>query len=48
MLHITAELREATLRVNDALVYDRGRLSALDHPAVRAIAARYPDRPAIV
>ena len=45
MLHVTAEIRGATWQVGDALVHDRGHLTALDHPEVRAVADRYPDRP---
>ena len=47
MLHVTAELRGATLRIGDELVEDRGRLAALDHPEVRSLAARYTDRPGL-
>lgn len=47
MLHVTAELRGATLQVGAQVVYDRGGLTALDHPEVRAVAARYPDRPGL-
>jgi hypothetical protein len=47
MLHVTAELRGATLKVGDHVIYDRGRLTALDHPEVQAVAGRYPDRPSL-
>jgi hypothetical protein len=47
MLHVTAELRGATLHVGDHVIYDSGRLTALDHPEVRAVAERYPDRPGL-
>jgi hypothetical protein len=47
-MHCTGDIRTATWRVGDTLVHDRGHLTALDHPAVRAIAARYPDRPGLV
>lgn len=46
-MHITADIRSATWRVGEALVHDRGRLTALDHPEVLAVAAKYPDRPGI-
>ncbi|MFH1647265.1 MAG: hypothetical protein ABID71_06250 [Chloroflexota bacterium] len=46
-MHCTGDIRTATLRVGDALVHDRGHLTALDHPAVRAIAAKYPGRPGV-
>ncbi|HZP26902.1 MAG TPA: hypothetical protein VFB90_07635 [Dehalococcoidia bacterium] len=45
MLHVTAELTGATMQVGDSLIYDRGRLTALDHPSVREAAERFPDRP---
>ncbi len=46
-LHITADVRNATWRVGDTLVHDRGHLTALDHPEVLAVAARYPGRPGL-
>jgi len=46
-LHITGDIRNATWRVGDTLVHDRGHLTALDHPEVLAVAAKYPDRPGI-
>jgi len=46
-LHITADTRTATWRVGGVLVHDRGRLCALDHPEVLAVARKYPDRPGI-
>jgi hypothetical protein len=46
-VHCTGDIRKATFRVGNTLIYDRGHLTALDHPAVRAIAARYPGRPGI-
>jgi len=46
-MHITGDIRTATFRVGDALIHDRGRLTALDHPAVLAIAAKYPGRPGL-
>lgn len=47
MLHVTGELPGATLQIGDAVLYDRGHLTALDHPDVRAIAERYPERPGL-
>jgi len=44
-MHITGDIRAATFRVGDTLIHDHGRLFALDHPAVRAVAAKYPGRP---
>jgi hypothetical protein len=46
-VHITGDLQGATLRVDDHLVYDRGRLKTLDLEEIKSIAARYPDRPGI-
>jgi hypothetical protein len=46
-LHCTGDIRQATFRVGDALVYDRGHMTALDMPEVRAIAAKYPGRPGL-
>jgi hypothetical protein len=46
-LHITVDLRTATWRVGNHLIHDRGHLTALDHPKVKEIAAKYPDRPGL-
>jgi hypothetical protein len=46
-VHITGDIRTATLRVGDVLIHDEGRLTALDHPAVKAVAAEYPGRPGL-
>jgi hypothetical protein len=46
-LHITGDLREATWKVGDHLIHDRGHLTALDHPKVKEIAEKYPDRPGL-
>jgi len=46
-LHVTADIRNPTLRVGDTLVYDRGRLAVLDDPQVLAVADRYPGRPSV-
>jgi hypothetical protein len=46
-MHCTGDVRSATWQVGDQLVHDRGRLTALDHPSVRAVAAKYPDRPGL-
>ena len=45
-MHCTGDIQTATFRVGDILVHDRGHLMALDHPAVRAIAAKISGRPA--
>jgi hypothetical protein len=44
-MHCTGDIRTATFKVGDTLVHDRGHLTALDHPAVLAVAAKYPGRP---
>lgn len=46
-VHCTGDIRTATFRVGDTIVYDRGRLTALDHPSVVAVAAKYPGRPGL-
>jgi len=46
-LHITGDIRAPTWKIGGRLVHDRGHLTALDHPEVRAVAARYPDRPGL-
>lgn len=47
-LHITGDTRTATLEVDGSMVYERGRLSVLDHPRVLSVGAKYPDRPGLV
>lgn len=44
-LHTSAELRGATLTVGNQTLHDNGKLSVMDHPSVKEVAARYPDRP---
>jgi hypothetical protein len=46
-MHCTGDIRAATFRVGDTLVYDRGYLTALDNPTVRAVVAKYPGRPGL-
>ena len=46
-LHITADILDATWRVGDTLVLDRGYQTALEDPAVLEVAAKYPDRPGL-
>lgn len=46
-LHITGDLRTATWKVGDHLIHDRGHMTALDHPKVKAIAEKHPDRPGL-
>jgi len=46
-MHCTGDIRTATFKVGDTVVHDRGYLTFLDHPAVRAIAEKYPDRPGL-
>jgi hypothetical protein len=46
-MHCTGDIRTATFRVGDTLVHDRGHLTALDHPAVLSVAAKYPGRPGL-
>jgi hypothetical protein len=46
-MHCTGDIRTATFKVGDTLVYDKGHLTSLDDPAVVAVAAKYPDRPGL-
>jgi hypothetical protein len=46
-MHCTGDIRRASWRVGDTLLHDKGHLTALDHPEVRAVAAKYPDRPGL-
>jgi hypothetical protein len=45
--HITGDIRNSTFVVGDTVVCDKGHLTALDSPAVLAIAAKYPGRPGL-
>ena len=45
--HITADVSGATWKVGDTYIHKDGRLTALDHPAVKAVADKYPDRPTL-
>lgn len=45
--HITGDIRHATLKVNNTLVYENGWLCSQDDPDIRAVAAKYPGRPGI-
>jgi hypothetical protein len=46
-VHITGDIRTATFEVGGTLIHDEGYLTALDHPAVKAVAAQYPERPGL-
>lgn len=46
-MHITGDIRNATWKVGNQLIHDRGYLTALDHPRVKEIADKYPDRPGL-
>jgi hypothetical protein len=46
-VHVSGDLQGATLKLGSEVVYERGRLSSLDSPAIKEIAARYPDRPGV-
>ncbi len=45
--HITADIRNVTLKVNGTLVYDNGYLMCLQDPRVLEVAAKYPDLPGV-
>jgi hypothetical protein len=46
-MHVTVDIRDAIWRVGENLVHDRGGLTALDHPEVLAVDAKYPGRPGV-
>lgn len=46
-MHCTGDIRSATFKIGDTLVQDKGRLTVLDSPIIRAIAAKYPGRPGV-
>ena len=46
-MHCTGDIRSATFRVGDTLFHDKGRLTVLDSPAIREMAAKYPGRPGV-
>ena len=46
-MHCTGDIRQPTLKVGDTFVYIKGHLSALDDPAVKAMAEKYPGRPGL-
>jgi hypothetical protein len=46
-VHCTGDIRSATFRVGDTVIQDKGRLTALDSPEIRQVAARYPGRPGV-
>jgi hypothetical protein len=45
--HIAGDVRQPTFRIGDSAMHYVGRLTVLDDPAVRAVAARYPGRPGL-
>ena len=45
--HVTGDIRNATWKVGEHLVHDKGRLTAIDLPCIKAIAEKYPDRPGL-
>jgi hypothetical protein len=46
-VHITADIRNCTLKINDKLVYDNGYLMCLQDKRVLEVAAKYPDLPGV-
>ena len=46
-MHCTGDIRTATFCVGDTLIHEQGHLTALAHPAVQAIAEKYPGRPGL-
>jgi hypothetical protein len=47
-MHCTGDIRTATFKVGDTLIHDRGHLTVLDSPAIKAMAAKYPGRPGLL
>lgn len=47
MLHVTADLRQSTLKLGDEVVYDQGYLVVLDRENIKALAGGYTDRPGV-
>lgn len=46
-MHCTGDIGQPTFKVGDTLIHDKGRLTTLDDPVVKAVAARYPGRPGL-
>jgi len=46
-VHCTGDIRNATLKIGEVLIYDKGYLTAQDDPIVKEIAAKYPDQPGL-
>jgi len=46
-VHCTGDIRQPTLKIGNELIYDKGYLTALDDPEVKAVAAKYPGRPGL-
>lgn len=46
-MHCTGDIRNARWRIGDTTLVDRGHLTVLDRPEVRAVAERYPGRPGL-
>jgi hypothetical protein len=46
-VHVSAELKGATVKIGESVVYEKGRLTAFDHAEVLKVGARYPGRPGV-
>jgi hypothetical protein len=46
-MHCTGDIQNATWRIGDVILLDKGHMTALDSPAVRSITAKYPGRPGL-
>ncbi|MDW8003016.1 MAG: hypothetical protein RMJ39_10235 [Deltaproteobacteria bacterium] len=46
-VHCTGDIRDATLKIGDTLIYENGRLLVLDDPYIKKVAEKYPDRPTL-
>ena len=45
--HCTGDIRQPTMKIGDSYALIKGHLTALDHPAVKAVAEKYPGRPGV-
>jgi hypothetical protein len=46
-MHCAGDIRRPSLVVGETVVCDRGHLTALADPGVRAVAEKYPGRPGL-
>jgi len=46
-MHITGDIRQPTLKIGNTFMHISGHLTALDSPAVKEVAEKYPGRPGL-